>query len=138
MIKPIIADTGVIAGLLNPKDQWREWTVNQWRRLPAPFLTCEAVIVEACFLLHHIKDGEQDVLSLIEAGILQIDFSLSAEVKAVKTLMQKYSDVPMSLADACLVRMSELIDDSVVFTLDGDFQIYRKNGRRKIPLIIPV
>lgn len=137
MIKPIIADTGVIAGLLNPKDQWREWTVNQWRQLPAPFLTCEAVIVEACFLLHHIKDGEQDVLSLIEAGILQIDFSISAEAPAVRTLMQKYKDVPMSLADACLVRMSELIDNSVVFTLDSDFHNYRKNGRRKIPLIIP-
>ena len=137
MIKPIIADTGVIAGLLNPKDQWREWTVNQWRQLPAPFLTCEAVIVEACFLLHHIKDGEQDVLSLIEAGILQIDFSISAEATAVRTLMQKYIDVPMSLADACLVRMSELINNSVVFTLDSDFHIYRKNGKQKIDLIIP-
>ena len=137
MIKPIIADTGVIAGLLNPKDQWREWTVNQWRQLPAPFLTCEAVIVEACFLLQHTKDGEQDVLSLLEAGILQIDFSISAEVITVKVLMNKYKDVPMSLADACLVRMSELTDNSVVFTLDSDFHIYRKNGRRKIPLIIP-
>ena len=137
MIKPVIADTGVIAGLLNPKDQWREWTVNQWRQLPAPFLTCEAVIVEACFLLHHTKDGEQDVLSLIEAGILQIDFSLSAEATAVRTLMQKYIDVPMSLADACLVRMSELTDNSTVFTLDGDFHIYRKNGNKKIDLISP-
>ena len=137
MIKPVIADTGVIAGLLNPKDQWREWTVNQWRQLPAPFLTCEAVIVEACFLLHHTKDGEQDVLSLIEAGILQIDFSLSAEATAVRTLMQKYIDVPMSLADACLVRMSELIHNSTVFTLDSDFHIYRKNGKRKIDLITP-
>ena len=137
MIKPIIADTSVIAALLNPKDQWREWTVNQWRRLPAPFLTCEAVIVEACFLLHHTKDGEQDVLSLIEAGILQIDFLLSAEALAVKTLMKKYKDVPMSLADACLVRMSEVIDNSVVFTLDSDFHIYRKNGKQKIDLIIP-
>ena len=137
MIKPIIADTGVIAGLLNPNDQWREWTVKQWRQLPVPFLTCEAVIVEACFLLHHLKDGEQDVLSLIEAGILQIDFSLSAEAATVRKLMQKYADVPMSLADACLVRMSELIDNSAVFTLDNDFHIYRKNIRRKIDLIIP-
>ena len=137
MIKPIIADTGVIAALLNPKDQWREWTVNQWRQLPAPFLTCEAVVVEACFLLHHIKDGEQDVLSLIEAGILQIDFSLSAEASAVKILMQKYENVPMSFADACLVRMNELLDNSTIFTLDGDFHIYRKNGNKKIDLIIP-
>jgi predicted nucleic acid-binding protein len=137
VINPIIADMGVIAALLNPKDQWREWTVNQWRQLPAPFLTCEAVITEACFLLHHTKDGEQDVLSLIDAGILQIDFSLSAEVLAVKRLIKKYKDVPMSLADACLVRMSEMIDNSVVFTLDSDFHIYRKNSKQKIDLIIP-
>ncbi len=137
MINPIIADTGVIAALLNPKDQWREWTVNQWRQLPAPFLTCEAVIVEACFLLQHTQDGEQDILSLVESGILQIDFSLSAEALAIKTLMQKYKDVPMSLADACLVRMSELIDNSTVFTLDSDFHIYRKSGKQKIDLIIP-
>ena len=137
MIKPIIADTGVIAGLLNPKDQWHEWTVNQWRQLPAPFLTCEAVIVESCFLLQHTKDGEQDVLSLLEAGILQIDFSLSAEVITVKALMNKYKNVPMSFADACLVRMSELVDNSVVFTLDSDFHIYRKNGKDKMSLIIP-
>ncbi len=137
MINPTIADTGVIAAFLNPKDQWREWTVNQWRQLPAPFLTCEAVVTEACFLLHHFKDGEQDVLSLVEAGILQIDFSLSSEALTVKTLMKKYENVPMSLADACLVRMSELIDNSVVFTADSDFHIYRKNGRQKISLIIP-
>ena len=137
MINPTIADTGVIAAFLNPKDQWREWTVTQWRTLPAPFLTCEAVITEACFLLHHFKDGEQDILSLVEAGILMVDFSLSDEISAVKALMKKYKNVPMSLADACLVRMSELTDNSFVFTANSDFLIYRKNGRQKISLIIP-
>ncbi len=134
---PIIADTGVIAAFLNPKDQWREWAVEKLRELPAPFLTSEAVITEACFLLHHTKDGEQDVLSLVEAGILQIDFRLFDETAKVKSLMKKYANVPMSLADACLVRMSEIIKDSVVFTTDGDFHIYRKNGRQKIDLIVP-
>ncbi|MGI8653871.1 MAG: hypothetical protein ACR2LC_01485 [Pyrinomonadaceae bacterium] len=43
----------------------------------------------------------------------------------------------MALADACLVRMSELIEGSTIFTLDSDFWIYRKNGKAQIPLIIP-
>ena len=51
--------------------------------------------------------------------------------------MKKYENVPMSLADACLVRMSEIADDSAVFTLDRDFHIYRKSGKQKIDLIIP-
>lgn len=137
MIKPTIADTGVIVGLLNPKDQWHQWTVNQWRTLPAPYLTCEAVIVEACFLMRNSPNGKEDVLSLVEAGILQINFSLSDEISQIKSLITKYNDVPMSFADACLVRMSELIDNTSVFTLDGDFRIYRKGGKKEIPLIIP-
>ena len=83
------------------------------------------------------QGGKDDVLKMLTSGVLQIDFSLADEVSAVKTLMKKYADVPMSLADACLVRMSEIIDGSAVFTLDGDFHIYRKNGKSKISLIIP-
>ncbi len=74
---------------------------------------------------------------MLKAGFLEIVFSLSNEIEAVENLMQKYENVPMSLADACLVRMSEQIENSTVFTTDSDFHIYRKNGKRKIDLIIP-
>lgn len=134
---PIIADTGVIVGLIYKKDQWHEFAVEKAANLPVPYFTCEAVITEACFLLSDVRDGEQKVLQMIERGILQIDFSLFDEVESIKDLMKKYKNVPMSLADACLVRMSELIDNSVVFTADSDFRIYRKNGKKEIPLIIP-
>jgi predicted nucleic acid-binding protein len=68
---------------------------------------------------------------------LQIDFSLQTEIEAVEKLIKKYADVPMDFADACLVRMSELTGNATVFTLDSDFHIYRKNGKKKIDLIIP-
>jgi hypothetical protein len=74
---------------------------------------------------------------MIEDEILQIDFSLSSEITEIKSLMSKYENVPMALAGACLIRMSELLDNSVIFTLDGDFHIYRKNSKEKISLIIP-
>ena len=134
---PIIADTGVIVGLINKKDQWHEWTFEQSKELAPPFYTCEAVITEACFLLHNLKNGEQTVLGMVADGLLQLNFNLSAETENIKNLMKKYADVPISLADACLVRMSELIDNSVVFTIDSDFFVYRKNGKNEIPLIIP-
>ena len=51
---------------------------------------------------------------------------------------KKYSDLPMDLADACLVAMAEATRDCVVVTLDReDFSIYRKNGRELIPAITP-
>jgi predicted nucleic acid-binding protein len=138
MIKlPLIADTGVIVGLIYERDQWNEWARTQAANLPVPYLTCEAVITEVCYLLKDVLDGEQKALQMIELGVLQVNFSLSTEFGAVKALMKKYENVPMSLADACLVRISELIENSVVFTTDSDFHIYRKNGRQKISLIIP-
>ena len=138
MIKPSIADTGVIVAFLDKRDIWNAWTNGQMRRLPIPFLTCEAVIVEACFLTAHLRGGKANVLKLVSSGVLQIDFSLQTEIEAVEKLIKKYADVPMDFADACLVRMSELIENSIVFTVDGDFRIYRKNGKKEIPLIIPV
>jgi hypothetical protein len=43
----------------------------------------------------------------------------------------------MSLADACIVRMSELHERHAVLTLDSDFLIYRKHGRTSLTLISP-
>ncbi|GAK49805.1 hypothetical protein U14_01029 [Candidatus Moduliflexus flocculans] len=60
------------------------------------------------------------------------------EIPAIRALMQKYANVPMSFADACLVRMAELYDDSAILTLDSDFLIYRKYGRQSLETIMPV
>lgn len=137
MAKPIISDSGVLVALIDKRERFHLWTAEKTQNLNPPFITCEAVISETCFLLRNIHKGKEAILSMIEDEILRIDFSLSSEISVIKSLMKKYENVPMSLADACLVRMSELTDDSIVFTLDSDFHIYRKSGRKKIDLIIP-
>jgi uncharacterized protein len=133
----IIADSGTLVALIDKREQHHSWAVEQAKNLNPPFVICEAAVSEACFLLRRTHKGADAVLSMIEDRLLQIDFSLSGEISAIKSLMKKYENVPMSLADACLVRMSELIKNSAVFTIDSDFHIYRRNGRQKIDLIIP-
>ena len=64
-------------------------------------------------------------------------FQIADEADRIDFLMQRYQNVPMSLADACLVRMSEIYEDSAVLTLDSDFKIYRKNRNAIIPIIMP-
>ena len=99
--------------------------------------TCEPVLTEACYLLETLPDGRESVLRMLETGALRITLHLEAELTAIKTLMTRYRNVPMSLSDACLVRMSELNASAVVLSLDSDFMIYRKHGRNVVPLIIP-
>ncbi len=84
-----------------------------------------------------LRGGSDTVLELVEAGLIRVAFHLTDELSLIRKLMVRYSDVPMSLADACLVRMSEQQANSVVVTLDGQFRIYRKHGRQAIPLLLP-
>ena len=43
----------------------------------------------------------------------------------------------MSLADACIVRMTEIYQQYTVLTLDSDFTIYRKHGHEPLTVIFP-
>ncbi|MYA34982.1 MAG: PIN domain-containing protein [Gemmatimonadales bacterium] len=136
-----ILDTGPLIAFLNSRDGHHRWAREQWARVEPPFLTCEAVIAEACFLAQRLGSGAPEaVVSLVERGVLDVSFRLADEAAAVARVMKvmkKYDDVPMSLADACLVRMSEQHPGSVVLTLDGDFRIYRRSGRHPIPTRMP-
>ena len=134
MTSKILADAGAIVGALSERDQHYHQAWTKFAELPKPLYTCEAVITEVMFVLRHVVGGKEKTLGLISDGVLRIDFSLSDEIEAVRSLIEKYESVPMSLADACLVRMSELFD-SPIFTFDGDFRIYRRNGRQRIPLL---
>lgn len=137
MKQGVLVDTGPLVAFLNKRDRFHEWTATHWNQIAAPMLTCEAVVSEACFLLSGIKSGSDRVMQLIQREILMISFHLDKHIEPVKRLLLKYQSVPMSLADACLVRMSELHSNSWVFTLDSDFNLYRKNGRQVIPSIAP-
>lgn len=89
-------------------DQAHAWAKSQFAALPAPFLTCEAVIAEACFLLRKFSGGASSVLALLESGAVQIGLNLADEAAAVRKLLDRYDHIPGALADVCLVRMAEL------------------------------
>lgn len=135
--KKVIIDTGPLAAFLNKSDNYHNWALTQFSGLNPPFLTCEAVISEVCFLLRNTSNGPQNILKLLERELIQISFQLESEISSITTLMKKYSNIPMSLADACLVRMSEQMSNSAVCTLDSNFRIYRKDKRNIIPVIMP-
>lgn len=122
---------------LDRRDRYHQWALTQFAEIIPPMLTCESVISEACFLTRHIPKGVESVLRLLEQGAVQVEFSVQEELETITKLVGNYSNVPMSLADACLVRMSELIDGCNVMSLDSDFRVYRRHGNKSIPLLIP-
>ena len=135
--QPAIIDAGPLVALLHRRDEHHQWARHQMNQLPPPLLTCDAVITEACFLLKGVFGGQAAVFNLLQRGIIEAPFRLQGEVKSIAKLLERYANVPMSFADACLVRMSELKPHHSILTIDSDFNIYRRNGKEIIPIIMP-
>ena len=137
MTPPVIVDTGPLVALLNRRDRWHAWAVEQFGELGSPLATCESVLAESSHLLRHDPKGPDALLQLISRGLLSIDISLQGQAEELRRLMWRYRDLPMSLADACLVKLAEQASGAQVLTLDAHFRRYRRHGRHVIPLILP-
>lgn len=132
-----IADTGPLVAYLDRAERHHEWTTQQIRGLKAPLLICEPVLAEAMFLLSKLPKAQDALFDLLSRRALQVAFQVEEHLDPLRALHRKYRDRPISLADACIVRMSELFRHHHVFTLDSDFSVYRKNGKEPLDLIFP-
>lgn len=135
MAGSVLVDTGFLVALLNRRDTHHRWAVAQATRLGPPWRTCEAVLSEAFHLLG--ARGAFALSGLLRRRGVVLAFDLAAELDPVLRLMQKYANVPMGLADACLVRMTETFAEPVVLTTDTDFGIYRRHSRNVVPCVTP-
>ena len=133
----IIVDAGPLVALLNSRDKHHAWVVQQLGDIQPPMLTCEAMLAEATYLTRTVPGARAALIEMLGEGFLSIGMALADQHSAILAMIRRYTDVPMSLADACLVRLAELYPQSPVLTLDGDFVIYRKNGRQVIQVIRP-
>jgi predicted nucleic acid-binding protein len=128
-----LLDTGPLVAYLRPRDRYHDWAVET---LELPLVTCEPVLTEACFLVAHNRQPPTRVLDFLRRGAIRIGFDLHDELAAVRALMERYTNVPMSLADACLVRLAEMTRLPIC-TLDRDFEVYRAHRSRTLDLITP-
>lgn len=135
MARNVLVDAGFVIALLSSRDSYHEWAVTQASELPPPWFTCDAVLSESFHLLG--GRGAASLGALLRRRALMATFELAENVEPVVKLIEKYSDVPMSLADACLVRMTETLADPIILTTDEDFRVYRRHSRQVVPCVTP-
>jgi predicted nucleic acid-binding protein len=132
-----IADTGPLVAYFDRAERNHAWAVERVRELEPPLLVCEPVLAEVMYLLGALPKAQDALFELLENGALRIALHVDEHVPALRALHRKYRDRPMSLADACIVKMAELFDEHCVLTLDSDFSVYRKHGREPLELVNP-
>ena len=137
MAEGIVLDTGPLVAFLDAADEHHAWAAGEFSRFEGKVRVCEAVLTEALYLLRALRRAQEKILEWVKRGELTCDFVLPQEAQAVRALWGRYKNVPISLADACVVRMAEMHPQSVICTVDSDFSIYRKEGRHPLKLRTP-
>ncbi len=137
-MKPVLLDTGCIVALLDKSEHHHEQCVESLADVRGSLVTCEAVIAESCYLLRNAEGASEVVLENVESGVFQIPFRLDETAGHVRGLLKKYQTVPMDLADACLVRLAELLGTGDILTLDKDFSVYRWRRNRRFHNLLDI
>lgn len=131
----LLVDAGFLVALLSRRDSHHSWAASQAAQHTPPWRTCEAVLSETFHLLG--TRGTPGLSVLLRRRAVVANFDFNYDMERVLNLLQKYADVPISLADACLVRMTETFPDPLVLTTDSDFRIYRRHSRQVVPCVLP-
>jgi predicted nucleic acid-binding protein len=137
-MRTIIADTGPMVAVINRRDQFHVWAVDSLKTIKEPLHTCEAVLTEALFRLGHVPGGPEQLLDLLIApGVIVLNWQVDNNRGWIKSFMQKYSHMPASFADTCLVGMAGASPSPIVWTTDRHFEFYGLRGGKRIPVLAP-
>lgn len=129
-----ILDAGPLIAALNREDQHHRWACEIIEKLGPPFYSCPEALAEAAAM----TGRPAAIVEMIQSGEIIVAFAIGEQTAGVLRLLKKYADQQMDLADACVVRMTELTHDCRVITVDrADFSVYRRNGRGIIPVSSP-
>ena len=123
-MKPTLLDTGAIVALLDRGERHHAQCTAAIAELEQPFVTCEAVVAESCYLLQRLPGAAETVLENVARGVFRIPFQLSRSAGPVRSIMHKYRDLPADFADACLIHLADELDTGEILTLDRDFELY--------------
>lgn len=135
MTGPVVIDSTPLVAFLEEAEPKHDEVCRILAAIPSPLLTVEPVLTETAHLVRRRPHGIAAVVGLVREGLLSVPMRLQDEASAIEKLVRTYESVPMSLADAALVRLMELTPKARLFTFDSDFKIYRLHGRRSVPLL---
>lgn len=133
----ILVDAGPLVALVDADDQFHKKCVATLKVLREPLVTVWPPVTEAMYLLGDLPKAQEALWEMLARGVLQFLPLDLTDVPRMRELMSKYSDRPMDLADAAIVRVAEREGIRKIFTVDRkDFSVYRLHGRIR-PNIIP-
>lgn len=124
-MKNILIDAGPLIALFDRSDKFHLKAISFLKSLDRGLLTTWPVITETSHMLSFSTKAQANFLEWINRGGLKIFEMEHEHVSRLTELTKKYDDVPMDLADASLILVSEVKGIHQIASIDSDFYIYR-------------
>lgn len=124
-MKKTLIDSGPIIALFDKSDKYHSKVLNFIKSFNGEFITSWAVITEVSHMLDFNLQVQIDFLKWIELGGITLYDIPQDEIVNIRFMMEKYSDVPMDLADASLMYIANKENIKYIVSIDSDFDIYR-------------
>jgi predicted nucleic acid-binding protein len=137
MASQILIDSGPLIAFFSSSEKYHRWVLGQMSDMNGDLITSESVLSEVVFLLKTHPKALNAISSLVGQGILRIDQAFSESPTECIELVHKYSDLPSSVADVSLVYLHSKLKNSVIFTLDSDFLVYKDKSGKPLRLVAP-
>ena len=132
----VLLDAGPLVALLSKNDANHDRARHIFASCAPPFRACEAVVAEACFLMRKVHaTGPAEVVALARRGVYNVAISAEEHWPTIEALLRKYSDRPISLADACLITCAQTFNEPRIVTFDTDFRIYKWGRNRAFEVL---
>lgn len=124
-MKKCLIDTGPMIALFNKSDKYHEKVIAFMKDYNGFLYTTWPVLTEVLYMLNFNIQTQLDFMRWIDTGAVSVKNLENTDISEIIKLIDKYSDIPMDLADASLVMISENENIKEIISIDSDFQIYR-------------
>ena len=131
-MKNTLIDAGPIIALFNKDDKYHTGIMDFLKTYKGLLTTSWPVITEVCYMLNYNADVQIDFLKWIDRGGIKVEEIREPDIGRIIELSQKYSDIPMDLADASLIAISERSNIKDIITIDSDYYIYRTTNKEML------
>jgi predicted nucleic acid-binding protein len=125
-----LIDAGPLIALFNKRDNYHTSIVDFLKTNNAVYWTTWPVLTEASHMLDFSFKAQINLLEWVNRGGVQFVNLSEKHISSIITYSQKFSDVPMDLADASLMVASDIIQTHKIVSINSAFYIYR-NFRNK-------
>lgn len=133
----VFVDTGVLVALLSTRDQFHAWAVEQANSMPLPWMTSEAELSETWHRISASPLARSGLLAMLRRGVFGFPMTIPGLLGDLCQILEKFNDLPSSVADAGLFLMAARTPGAVIWTTDRDFLIYRLRGLKPAPVVLP-